>query len=187
MIRQRDFTIIMQDTSEKHGQRRWMIYKELMPVHAAPGDRFLDIDASATTEATKFVFRLGVDYDHDRIEFKVRFAEPPIVPGAGIGPDVSRVFGDIDRSSDGREAWFTFDPESVAEWQVAETMRKIGSPVLRVPFAFNFDDERLGFPGWMMPDPDSRVVRDQEGAGPLIWHGGPHPPINSFLVIPPGA
>lgn len=187
MSEQRDFTIVMQDAETKHGPRLWMAYKELAPTHRLAGDRLLDIDASAATGPIRFAFTLDVDYEHDRIDYQVRFADPPIVPGAGIGPDVTRVFGDIGRSADGRRAWFTFDPAAAADWQVAADLRKIGSPIVRVPFAFSFDDARLGFPGWMMPDPDYHPAPDGDAAGPAFWHGGPHPPIKSFLVIPTAA
>lgn len=182
------FTIAMDDT--KHGQRKWLTYAKapsaLGASHNKAGDRLLDIDAQAASGRTKCVFTIDADYQHGQ-RYKVLFADPPIVPGAKGGPDVSPIIKEIERSADGRTASFVFDTADIAGWRVAADMEAIGCPVVRVPFAFNFDDERLPFPGWMMPDPDDPLLRDRDSAGAEMWHGGPHPPGNSFLVIPTGA
>lgn len=185
------FTIAMDDTKAKHGERRWMTYAQApspaAAAHAGAGDRLLDIDAGAARGRTRCVFTIDADYQHGGQRYTVRFADPPFVAGSPGGPDVSAIIKEIARAPDGRTASFAFDTADIERWQVAADMKAIGSPIVRVPFAFAFDDERLPFPGWMMPDPDDPLLRGQDSAGPELWHGGPHPPGVSFLVIPTGA
>lgn len=185
------FTIAMDNAQAMHGQRKWLTYAQapsaLPAAHARAGDRLLDIDARAASGRIKCVFTVEADYQHDGQHYEVLFADPPIVPGAKGGPDVAPIIKEIERSADGRTASLVFDTADIAGWQVAAEMKAIGGEIVRVPFAFSFDDERLPFPGWMMPDPDDPLLRRQDSVGPEFWHGGPHPPGNSFLVIPVGA
>lgn len=188
------FTIAMETTATMHGLRRWLVYAKAPSgvgdrgaAHRDAGDRNLDIDATSAKGRIKCVFAIDADYRHDGKPYTVRFARCPVIAGAKDGPDVSSIIKHVERSPDGRTASFAFDTADIARWQVAADMKAIGSPVVRVPFSFSLEDDRLGLPGWMMPDPDDPVMREQDSAGAELWHGGPHPPVNSFLVIPTGA
>jgi hypothetical protein len=154
-----------------------------------PGDRKLDLDVRDQKGRAKFMFTIAADYVDHGNSYTVTFADDPFIVGSKMGPDLDGLLENFEISACRNKASFEFDTASLASWDIARHLRSVKCPVVRLPFGFNLVDSQFPFPGWMMPEPGDPVY-DEAGKQEVearFWHGGPHPPIPSFLVIPTAA
>ena len=155
-----------------------------------PSDRSLDFDVRRQRGRARFLFRVAADYTDHKKPYTLRFDEKqPFFFGAD-NVDLSGILENPRVSDCRRMASFEFDTASLGGWDIAEHLRNVNCPVVRVPFRFNLIDSQFPFPSWMMPEPGDTAYDTQSpltSAESIVWHGGPHPPINSFLAIPTGA
>lgn len=88
-------------------------------------------------------------------------------------------FGDV--LDNGKSAWIEIDRKAIVKSGVAAALRNVDAKHMVVPVGLNIVDDNLGISSWIMPRKKAHSYRGD--AGPMLWHGGPHPPENTSITI----
>lgn len=148
--------------------------------HGAQGpERGLDIKETRQDGRCTYLFALDTPVD----EFELKFVEGrPFIflPFNYDGSEEGLTVLETKDFGDGRFARFTYDLGYLYGSPLARHIRNIAkgehghpvSPVLNIPFCLNVRDSKLQASPWVVP---------RHSHGPILTHGGVHPPEVSFI------